>query len=167
MAACAIARAASHSAAKAGYLVRRRVKRAVAAECRTRRADIAGMRNRRRKYSFSSYCARESGRAMTPPHLSREILHCKGVGHGFPPTPRNAEPLTALRPNGGRSTPYPATSTTRSKSLASCRSASCLAGSPNTRFTRLPRWTAVRAPIWSVQRARFLYASIPRNSRAL
>jgi hypothetical protein len=58
-----------------------------------------------------------------------------------------------------RSPPYPAAATLScvlvSKSLASCRSRSWLAGSPKMRFTIRPRFTAGRAATASAQRWRF------------
>ena len=53
-----------------------------------------------------------------------------------------------------------------SKSLASCRSRSWLAGSPCMRLTMRPRFTAGRAPIVSAQRWTFLYSVTARNSPA-
>ena len=95
----------------------------------------------------------------------RADVFCAGSGKSAaasrPPGPklvtRWAAPLPPNRPaTPGFCRRYSVTSTTRSKSRASCRSASCFAGSPNTRLTRAPRFTASRAPIWSVQRAMFL-----------
>src|SRR5262249_23884648 len=51
-----------------------------------------------------------------------------------------------------------------SKSLASWRSWSWLAGSPEMRLTMRPRFTAGRLAIWSVQRCTFLYSCTDRNS---
>jgi hypothetical protein len=64
--------------------------------------------------------------------------------------------------------PHPAAATLScvlvSKSLASCRSRSWLAGSPLMRFTIRPRCTAGRLAIASVQRWTFFYSATCRNS---
>ena len=64
-----------------------------------------------------------------------------------------------------RAPPYSA-ALTLSKSLASWRSGSWLAGSPQARLTMRPRFTAGRLAIWSVQRLTFLYSCTLRNSPA-
>src|SRR3954471_7893152 len=53
-----------------------------------------------------------------------------------------------------------------SKSDASWRSCSWLAGSPEMRLTMRPRFTAGRLAIASVQRCTFLYSCTDRNSPA-
>ena len=134
---------------------------------RIRRADIGGNAQHAQEiFVFKLLRAGERTGHDAAPSLARNPTLQRGWAW-FSPNPAQRRALDGAQAKRSEVAPYPATSATRSKSLASCRSASCLAGSPNTRFTRLPRCTAVRAPIWSVQRARFLYASIPRNSRAL
>jgi uncharacterized protein with von Willebrand factor type A (vWA) domain len=99
-----------------------------------------------------------------PPPASRRVAEAFQPPRDRPLRPEERPPqVDEFRPVHNAATPFhlPAASLSCvlvSKSLASWRSCNWLDGSPVTRLTIRPRWTAGRLPIASAQRWRFLYS---------
>ena len=87
--------------------------------------------------------------AGTPWSSARPFSRCDPVRDSHGPVPSRTR--AHRRRDGPKIASY-GVGTTAAKSLASCRSGSWLDGSPNTRLTMRPRFTAGRAAIASVQR---------------